>query len=136
MIETGKWFKSGFMSRTRHSYHVNILSLENAGQQILLSTEWCTVGRLIRALWHLAFLLVWAPMPCKYSSISLNLIKYDIFNNSGPSILKKFRFFKNLPLCVTQKTSFLTSKFAIFWKIVPFFLYFEIFLNGSFSCMI
>ena len=95
-----------------------------------------TVGRLIGALWHLAFLLVWASIPCKYSSIGLNLMKYDIFNNFGPSILKKFQFFKNLPLCVTQKTSFLTSKFAIFWKIVPFFLYFVIYLNGSCSCMI
>ena len=28
-------------SQTHSSYHINILSLENAGQQFLPSTEWC-----------------------------------------------------------------------------------------------
>ena len=51
---------------------------------------------------------------CKNSLIIHLLIKWSVCNRLEDTNITKFNFFSNLPLCVTQKTSFLTSKFMFF----------------------
>ena len=60
------------------------------------------------------------------NSNNFKLMKYGISNNFGHSNLEKNQFFQNLPFCVTQKTSFLTSKFSIFSKFCLKFLISEL----------